>query len=94
MLTERRSYLSWVCRPSDEEWLFEAAGWTKRNLKNSLKSGESGILANDLPGFFDGLKSLMRALATPIPLLDVILFIKPTDGKSPTIHLALHASGP
>ena len=93
MLTERRSYLSWVCRPSDEEWLFEAAGWTKRNLKNSLKSGGSGIVAIDhLPGFFDGLKSLMRALATPIPLLDVILFIKPNDRKSPSIHLALLAS--
>jgi hypothetical protein len=46
------------------------------NLKNSLKSGGRGIVAIDhLPGFFDGLKSLMRALAAPIPLLGVILFI-------------------
>jgi hypothetical protein len=49
------------------------------NLKNSLKSGGSGIVAivpiDHLPGFFDGLKSLMRALAAPIPLLGVILFI-------------------
>ena len=46
------------------------------NLKNSLKSGGSGSVAIDhLSGFFDGLKSLMRALAAPIPLLGVILFI-------------------
>jgi len=46
------------------------------NLKNSLKSGGSGIVTIDhLPGFFDGLKSLMRALAAPIPLLSVILFV-------------------
>jgi hypothetical protein len=46
------------------------------NLKNSLKSGGSGIVAIDhLPGFLDGLKSLMRALAAPILLLGVILFV-------------------
>jgi hypothetical protein len=46
------------------------------NLKNSPQSGGSGIVAIDhLPGFFDGLKSLMRALAAPIPLLGVILVI-------------------
>ena len=46
------------------------------NLENSLKLGGSGIVAIDhLSGFFDGLKSLMRALAAPIPLLGVILFI-------------------
>jgi hypothetical protein len=46
------------------------------NLKNSLKSGGSEIVAIDhLPGFFDGLKSLVRALAAPITLLGVILFI-------------------
>jgi len=44
--------------------------------ENSLKSGGSGIVAIDhLPGFFDGLKSLVQDLAAPIPLLGVILFI-------------------
>jgi hypothetical protein len=46
------------------------------NLKNSLKSGGCGIVAIDhLPGFFDGLNTLMGALAAPVPLLGVILFI-------------------
>jgi hypothetical protein len=46
------------------------------NLENSLNSGGSGIVAIDhLPGLLDGLKSLMRALAAPILLLGVILFV-------------------
>ena len=63
------------------------------NLKNSLKSGGSGSVAIDhLSGFFDGLKSLMWALAAPIPLLSVILFIQAHYRKGCMIHLAFHAS--
>ena len=66
------------------------------NLENSLKSGGSGIVPivpiDHLPGFFDSLKPLMRTLATPIPLVMVVLFIQPDDRNSATIHLAFHAS--
>ncbi|CAN5662643.1 hypothetical protein BH18ACT11_BH18ACT11_12880 [soil metagenome] len=63
------------------------------NLKNSLKSGGSGIVAIDhLPNLLDGLKSLMGALSVPIPLLVVILILQADDRKNPTVHPAFHAS--
>jgi hypothetical protein len=55
------------------------------NLENSLKSGEGGIVTIDhLPGLLDGPRSLMRALATPILLL-VVLLAQRNDRNSPTV---------
>jgi hypothetical protein len=59
------------------------------NLKNSLKSGGSGIVAIEHL-LFDGQKSLMRTLAAPIPLPFLVLLLQRNDGEGSTIYLTFH----